>query len=80
MVNDYNVTPLEIGDMVHFRAWNSTNEFKFIGKIISSKNDSGCIAVRYFNSNGIAEETGKVEINVIKMSDEEAMLWKLENV
>jgi hypothetical protein len=65
--------PLEIGDIVYFRSW-AENSFNNIGIVKSSIIKQTCIDIMF---NGYIVR--KFPENIRKMSDEEALLWKLEN-
>ena len=72
---DCNGTPLKIGDVVRYRKY---DEYNFVGIVKSELYyiiDLCYIDIEDMNI-GIIK---KYPTNLKKMSDEEAMLWKLEN-
>jgi hypothetical protein len=66
-------TPLEIGDVVYFRAWEG-HPFNNVGVVKSSAITGNCIDIMF---NTIIVR--KFPENICKMPDEQALLWKLEN-
>jgi len=70
---DSNGTSLEIGDIVYFRSWVG-HPFNYVGVVKSSIIIENGVDIMY--REGLL---GKFPENIRKMSDEEALLWKLEN-
>jgi len=74
-VKDTDGKILEVGDIVWYRINGEYNSFSSIG-IVGSPQETPYLTIR--TTNRMLVE--KLPINVRKMSDEEAMLWQLENV
>ena len=66
-------TPLEIGDVVYFHAWEGC-QFNNVGVVKSLAITENCIDIMF--NTGIVRRFPE---NICKMSDEQALLWKLEN-
>jgi hypothetical protein len=76
---DCDGSPLEIGDIVYYRKDYPHSEFKFVG-IVDSKQYGEYITIQTNSNTPEYYNIEKYPKNLRKMSDEKAMLWKLENL
>ena len=62
------------GDLVYFR-YSRMDPFETVGQVVKVRENIGLIIIFPFDSIDIT----KSPLNIKKLTDEEAMLWKLEN-